>query len=148
MLYTAVVGLALAFTAPPSLVQQSVAQARFSSPVMAGLDPNRALGWNKKKNPKTGDTARLMGYKVGQRAPDGSKSSGTTKGEQKAWDAVAGFFQNNGLLQRTSAWDIKAKNKEATGSTNALKGYKVGMRDANGYGAGIGGELKKKTKRI
>ena len=39
--------------------------------------------------------------------------------------------------------------KGKTASVTALKGYKVGMRDANGLGAGYGGEMKKRTtKRI
>ena len=41
----------------------------------------------------------------------------------------------------------KAKNKAQTGDTRLLNGYKVGMRDPNGLGAGIGGSMGK-TKRI
>ena len=49
-----------------------------------------AAGVAKKKNPKTGDTINLKGYKVGDRAPDVAKNSGTTKGEQSAWNQVFG----------------------------------------------------------
>jgi len=33
---------------------------------------------------------RTEGYKVGMRAPDIAKSSGTTQGEQSLWDKVFG----------------------------------------------------------
>ncbi len=47
----------------------------------------------KKKNSKSGQVANLKGYKVGDRAPDSAKNSGTTKGEQGAWNKAFGFLR-------------------------------------------------------
>jgi hypothetical protein len=35
----------------------------------------------------------------------------------------------------------KAKNKAQTGDSSQLKGYKVGMRDPNGYGAHLAAKV-------
>ena len=51
-----------------------------------------AAGLAKKKNPKSGSSTSLMGYKVGDRAPDSAKNSGTTKSEQNAWNKAFGSF--------------------------------------------------------
>lgn len=47
----------------------------------AAVTMGEGLGWQKKKNPKTGDTANLKGYTVGSRAPPMAKNSGTTIAE-------------------------------------------------------------------
>ena len=61
-----------------------------------GLSAHDEYVTAKKKNPKTGDTINLKGYKVGDRAPDVAKNSGTTKGEQAAWNKVfGGIFGNS-----------------------------------------------------
>uniref|UniRef100_A0A7S4MLJ3 Uncharacterized protein n=1 Tax=Prymnesium polylepis TaxID=72548 RepID=A0A7S4MLJ3_9EUKA len=86
---TLLVGAAVAFTAPPTLVQQSQVSARFA-PVEMNTKYTVAAGLAKKKNPKTGDSLSLKGYKVGMRAPNTAKSSGTTQGEQSLWDKVFG----------------------------------------------------------
>ena len=71
---------------------------------------------------------------------------------QNLWQTLFGgkqseYKQAAGMNTRDTG--PKAKNKEKTGSSNLLKGYKVGMRDPKGLGAGIGGGLdKKRTKRI
>lgn len=85
---SAVVASAVAFTAPASLVQQS--QVARSAPVEMSTKYTVAAGLAKKKNPKTGDSLSLKGYKVGMRAPNSAKSSGTTQGEQSLWNKVFG----------------------------------------------------------
>ena len=74
------------------MLQQSqvqVAQPRFA-PVEMNTKYTVAAGLAKKKNPKTGDSASLKGYKVGMRAPNTAKSSGTTQGEQTLWNKMFG----------------------------------------------------------
>jgi len=86
---TALVGAAVAFTAPGAFVQQSQVAVR-SSPVQMSTKYTVAAGLAKKKNPKTGDSASLKGYKVGMRAPNTAKSSGTTQAEQGLWNKLFG----------------------------------------------------------
>jgi len=140
-------GVALAFNAPTSMVARS-AVAR--SDLQMSTKYTVAAGVAKKKNPKTGDSKNLWGYTVGSRAPDTAVSSGTTKTGQGLWERLfsgkqSEYKQASGMNTRDTG--PKAKNKEATGSSNALKGYKVGMRDPQGLGAGIGA-MKRTTKRI
>jgi len=147
MLYQ-IVAAALAFSAPTSLVQSSAVVVR-SSPLEMSTKYTVAAGLAKKKNPKTGSTTNLMGYKVGDRAPDVAKNSGTTKAGQKLWNLLSGkgadYKESAGMNTRDTG--PKAKNKEKTGSTNALRGYRVGDYDPQGNGAGFrkGGS---KVKRI
>ena len=56
------------------------------------------------------------------------------------------FFLGGANVMNSRDTGPKAKNKEATGSTSILKGYKVGMFDPQGNGAGIGGGLNRKKK--
>jgi len=91
-----------------------------------------------------------MGYKVGDRAPDSAKNSGTTKAGQKLWDMLTGkgveYKDSAGMNTRDTG--PKAKNKEKTGSTNALRGYKVGDYDPQGLGAGLRQKSGSRVKRI
>ena len=136
MLYT-FVAAALAFSAPASMVQSNAVVVR-SSPVAMSTQYTVAAGLAKKKNPKTGSSTNLMGYKVGDRAPDSAKNSGTTKAGQKLWNMLTGkgvdYKSTAGMNTRDTG--PKAKNKERTGSSNALRGYKVGDIDPQGLGAG------------
>jgi len=148
MLYT-FVAAALAFSAPASMVQSNAVVVR-SSPVAMSTQYTVAAGLAKKKNPKTGSSANLMGYKVGDRAPDSAKNSGTTKAGQKLWDMLTGkgveYKDSAGMNTRDTG--PKAKNKEKTGSTNALRGYKVGDYDPQGLGAGLRQKSGSRVKRI
>ena len=77
------VATALAFTPPASLAQQGViAQTRTPIPsvYMGPSSMNTRDTGPKKKKP----TGTLMGYKVGNRAPEGSRASGSTKKEADA----------------------------------------------------------------
>jgi len=88
MIYTLLVGAAVAFNAPLTNVHQS-SMVR-SSPLEMSTKYTVAAGLAKKKNPKTGDSSNLKGYKVGARAPDVAKNSGTTASEQSLWNKVFG----------------------------------------------------------
>jgi len=82
----------VAFQAPLTNVQQSAVTARMPAIEMS-TKYTVAAGLAKKKNPKTGDTSMLKGYKVGMRAPNVAKSSGTTQGEQSLWNKLFGGKQ-------------------------------------------------------
>lgn len=92
MMYTALATAALAFTAPTGMVGQSQVAVRME-PVQMSTQYTVAAGLAKKKNPKTGSTTNLKGYKVGDRAPNSAKNSGTTKQEQEGWNKVFGFLR-------------------------------------------------------
>ncbi|KAL1499108.1 hypothetical protein AB1Y20_013620 [Prymnesium parvum] len=91
-LLSLLVGAALAFNAPPSLVHQSVAvnpQLSISrvSPLEMSTKYTVAAGLAKKKKPTPNG---LKGYKVGDRAPDTARASGTTKSQQSLWNKMFG----------------------------------------------------------
>ena len=143
----ALAAAALSFTGPASLVSPSAVVAR--TDVQMNTKYTVAAGMAKKKG-NTGQSKSLWGYTVGSRAPDTAVSSGTTKSGQGLWEKLFSkpteYKQTAGMNTRDTG--PKAKNKAQTGDTRLLNGYKVGMRDPNGYGAGIGGGLKRTTKRI
>ena len=78
------VAFASAFSGP-----MAVSQVARSQTVEMSTKYTVAAGLAKKKNPKTGDTINLKGYKVGDRAPDVAKNSGTTKSEQTLWNQMS-----------------------------------------------------------
>ena len=75
---------ACSFNAPTSMVGQSSVMAR--TDISMNTKYTVTAGMAKKKNPKTGDSKNLWGYKVGTRAPDTARSSGTTKSEQNIFE--------------------------------------------------------------
>jgi len=87
----AVVGAAaVAFSGPTTFVQQS----QVAMPRVSGVDMSTkytvAAGLAKKKKAGSGEATSLKGYKVGMRAPNVAKNSGTTQQEQSLWDKVFG----------------------------------------------------------
>ena len=77
---------ACSFNAPTSMVGQSAVSSVTRTEVSMSTKYTVAAGVAKKKNPTTGDSKNLWGYKVGTRAPDTAKSSGTTKSEQTIFE--------------------------------------------------------------
>jgi len=141
------VASALAFNAPASMVSRSAVAAR--TELSMSTKYTVAAGVAKKKG-KTGQSIDLKGYRVGGRAPNSAVKSGTTSGEQSLWNKIFGGSQieyKQAASMNTRDTGPKAKNKAKTGDSTALKGYKVGMRDPQGLGAGIGA-MKRSTKRI
>ena len=68
------------------MVGQSAVSSVTRTEVSMSTKYTVAAGVAKKKNPTTGDSKNLWGYKVGTRAPDTAKSSGTTKSEQNIFE--------------------------------------------------------------
>ena len=68
------------------MVGQSAVSSVTRTEVSMSTKYTVAAGVAKKKNPTTGDSKNLWGYKVGTRAPDTAKSSGTTKSEQTIFE--------------------------------------------------------------
>merc|ERR1712187_764780 len=85
-----------------------------------------AAGLAKKKNPKTGDSLSLKGYKVGMRAPNTAKSSGTTQGEQSLWECLAARSRWTVLQQ-----EMGERSRTARGSSGQLhKTSRSGLHDS------------------
>jgi len=82
------IAAACSFNAPTSMVGQSAVSMSSMTRTEISMSTKYtvAAGVAKKKNPKTGDSKNLWGYKVGTRAPDMAKSSGTTKAEQTIFE--------------------------------------------------------------
>mmetsp|Transcript_59938 Transcript_59938/g.133570 ORF Transcript_59938/g.133570 Transcript_59938/m.133570 type:complete len:94 (-) Transcript_59938:550-831(-) len=83
-----VAAAAVAFSGPATFVPQT--QVQRASTIDMNTKYTVAAGVAKKKKAGTGTATSLKGYKVGMRAPDIAKSSGTTQGEQSLWDKVFG----------------------------------------------------------
>mmetsp|Transcript_15152 Transcript_15152/g.25787 ORF Transcript_15152/g.25787 Transcript_15152/m.25787 type:complete len:137 (+) Transcript_15152:54-464(+) len=136
MLYTLITAAAVAFMAPTTVLQSSVqvraarVEMNTQYTVAAGLakkGPNKAKG-------------SLLGYKVGNRAPEGSKSSGSTKKEADAMTKLKAAFDFGAGKKNTR--DTGPKKSTKTGS---LKGYTT---EQGFYGKGMELAKKSRTKRI